>query len=392
MTTAFFSFLTLFFLGGLVFILRKKQLHLWIGSYLGQLVFSSEKPVPSEPVHILFCLADHFEPQWNQPALETERRRVDEWTRCYPQLAAKHRDADGRPPQHTFFYPGEEYRPEHLEKLSDLCRQGFGEVEIHLHHGHDTAEGFREKIEKIKSDFVRHGLLNQDQNGGSILFGFIHGNWALDNSCNDPKWCGVNNELEVLKETGCYADFTLPSAPSEAQTKKINAIYYATDDPERPKSHDTGVDVEAGKEPNGDLMIVQGPLTLNWRRRKGGIFPRIENGEIAWGNPPMEARVDLWIKQRIHVKGKPNWIFVKVYTHGAQEENFDCLLGEPMDRMFSYLEGRYNDGRNYQLHYVNAREMYNIIKAAEAGFSGNPTEYRDWLLATRVGIEREVVQ
>lgn len=31
----------------------------------------------------------------------------------------------------------------------------------------------------------------------------------------------------------------------------------------------------------GELLLVQGPLTLNWRRRKIGILPKIENGEIA---------------------------------------------------------------------------------------------------------------
>ncbi|MEJ7636728.1 MAG: hypothetical protein WKF75_01760 [Singulisphaera sp.] len=50
----------------------------------------------------------------------------------------------------------------------------------------------------------------------------------------------VNNEIDVLRETGCYADFTLPSAPSPTQTRQINSIYYASDDPRRPKSHDRG--------------------------------------------------------------------------------------------------------------------------------------------------------
>ena len=84
---------------------------------------------------------------------------------------------------------------------------------------------------------------------GEVKYGFIHGNWALDNSLPDGKHCGVNNELDVLRETGCYADFTLPSAPSPAQTRTINRIYYAIDDPLRPKSHDTGVPVGSGPAP-----------------------------------------------------------------------------------------------------------------------------------------------
>ncbi len=56
----------------------------------------------------------------------------------------------------------------------------------------------------------------------------------------------------------------------------------------------------------------------------------------------------------------------------------DTLLDAPVDSMFEYLESRYNDGENYVLHYVSAREMYNIAKAAEAGETGNPHNYRDY--------------
>ena len=42
------------------------------------------------------------------------------------------------------------------------------------------------------------------------------------------------------------------------------------------------------------------------------------------------------------------------------------------------LPGGFNDGTNFRLHYVTAREMYNIIKAAEAGKSGDPSAYRDF--------------
>jgi len=68
---------------------------------------------------------------------------------------------------------------------------------------------------------------------------------------------------------------------------------------------------------------------------------------------------------------------VKVHTHGTQERDIGALLGEPVARMFSHLERRYNDGTNYRLHYVTAREMYNIARAAEAGLAGDPGAYRD---------------
>ena len=58
----------------------------------------------------------------------------------------------------------------------------------------------------------------------------------------------------------------------------------------------------------------------------------------------------------------------------------DTLLGDPIKEMHRHLTTQYNDGRDYALHYVSAREMYNIIKAAEAGEEGNPNDFRDYLL------------
>jgi hypothetical protein len=137
--------------------------------------------------------------------------------------------------------------------------------------------------------------------------------------------------------------------------------------------------VGGGEE--GDLMIIQGPLALNWRRRVSGLLPLIENGEICVDNPPTPDRVDLWVRQHIHVRGRPEWVFVKVHTHGAQEGNAGLLLGKGILWMHRYLAEKYNNGTAHVLHYVTAREMYNIVKAAEAGEQGNPAEYRDYLLS-----------
>ncbi len=374
---------TLFFLLalGMAFLvwreIRSKQVHLWLGPYLKR----KRRPEHAGPTHLLFCFVDHYEPMWLGVPYEQELERVRRWVDEYPPLALKHKDADGCHPKHTFFYPEEEYRPEHIEAISTLCRQGLGELEIHLHHHDDTEEGLREKLRRFtKLLRDRHGALSTHPESGEPAWGFIHGNWALDNSLADGSNCGVNNELIVLKEEGCYADFTLPSAPSSAQTRKINAIYYAKDDPHAPKSHDDGKDVHVGGQPWGDLMIIQGPLMLNWKNRKWGIFPRIENGDIRSVSPPTPERIDLWVEAGVHVKGRPEWVFVKIFTHGTQERDMDCLLGEPVDQMFHHLEKHYNDGENYVLHYVTAREMYNIVKAAEAGKSGNPGDYRDFIL------------
>lgn len=342
-----------------------KNLQFWLPSYFTSMFRMKEKPVEGNPIHIVFSIVDHFEPGLDGASFEAMKKRVSDWVANYPAIADRHRDSVRNIPQHTFFYPAEQYNPELLSDITRLCKAGYGDVEIHLHHDEASAESTRDQLLDFKNKLYEHGLLVRDDSG-NITYGFIHGNWALNNSRKDGKWCGVNNELIILKETGCYADFTLPSAPSDTQTKKINSIYYATDIPGRNKSHDTGIDVEVGKPATGDLMIIQGPLALNWKNRKYGILPRIENADISEKNPPTQDRIDLWIKQQIHVKGEPNWVFVKVHTHGCKDGNTRILLGGWLDRMYDYLEQKYNDGNQYVLHYVTARGMYNRIKYLES--------------------------
>lgn len=326
----------------------------------------------------MFCFADHFEPRWKTNDPEVETRRVDRWCSQYPELAGRHKDSDGCFPKHSFFFPEEEYRKDHLDKLSHLCDQGFGELEIHLHHHNDNETNFRETIGRFKDTlYHQHGQLSKDKSGNTG-FAFIHGNWALDNSDPDGANCGLNNEISILNAEYCYVDMTFPSAPHPTQPRTVNSIYMATDDPNKPKSHDRGQEVSVDGMPEGDLLLIQGPLCFNWKSRKFGILPKIENSDIRFQQPPDEHRIDLWIKQHIHVKGRPEWVFVKIHTHGTQEPDMDVLLGEPVDKMFDYLEKRYNDGEKYILHYVSAREMYNIVKAASDGKNGNPNEFRDY--------------
>jgi hypothetical protein len=359
--------------------IRKKNIMIWLGSYVRQEWRASE-PVTGTR-HLMFCFVDHYEPKWLKPTYEVECARVARWRQDYPKLCASHRDADGRPPVHSFFYPEEEYRPEHMKALVELCQMQLGEIDIHLHHDKDTEAGLREKLSRFTELLARdHGALPRNPVTGQPMWSFIHGNWALDNCHPTGFGCGVNNELIVLREEGCYADYTLPAAPDPCQTSTINKIYYATDNPLLPKSHDTGERVRVGGPPVGDLMIIQGPLGFNFVNRKFGLAPRIENSDIRTSCPPTPDRVDAWVRTGIHVVGKPEWIFVKVHTHGTQERDMDTLLGAPMRSTFEYMQSRYNDGKDWQLHYVSAREMYNIVKAAEAGLQGNPGDYRDHVI------------
>jgi hypothetical protein len=306
--------------------------------------------------------------------------RVRRWAREYPAISEKYRDTSGQPLRHTFFYPIEQYDQEVLAVLAELCRSTPCETEIHLHHKNDTAENLAATLEKGKRDLGSHGLLSTDA-GGATVFGFIHGNWALDNS--NPAKCGVRNELRVLQEGGCYADFTMPSAPDPAQTTTINSIYYATPS-ERPKSHDRGRAAKAGVPEPGGLLLVQGPLGLNWRWRKWGVLPRVENGDLTPHNPPTESRLRLWLDLGIHIQDRPEWVFVKLHTHGGLPRNMEMLLGDAYREFQQFLSQFAASHPGFHYHYVTARELVNIVHAAEAGKTGNPGDFRNFRYISRL--------
>ena len=333
-------------------------------------------------VDILLAVADHYEPLHGNVPAETARRRVETWLRDYPAMASAFVDADGRHPQHTYFYPIEQYAPELLEPLASLCSQGFGEVEVHLHHDRDTAERLRADLDGfVRTLHERHGLLAADA-AGRARYGFIHGNWSLSNSLPDGSWCGVDDELAVLRDTGCYADFTNPAAPSPAQTRTVNSVYYAVGAPRGPRGHDYGVRSAVGRPSSpADLLLVQGPLIASLRNRKWGLLPRVENGELHAGYPPTVDRLADWLSCGISVEGRPEWIFVKLHAHGATEAEAATLLGPGTAAFHRDLAAGFNDGRRFRLHYVTTRELVNIVHAAEDGKTGNPGEYRDYRYA-----------
>jgi len=303
---------------------------------------------------------------WQRPARHVEEARVERWVKDYPRAVAGLADSCGRPPQHTFFYPGDEYDAAHVDQIAGLCRAGFGDVEVHLHHRHDTSASLRDKLERyVGALHFHHGLLERDPSG-RITYGFIHGNWALDNSRPDGDWCGVNDEITILRETGCYADFTMPSAPDPCQTTTVNSIYYAVDDERRPKSHDSGTPARVGQQPPQDgLLMIQGPLAWDWSNLKWGLLPRLENGDLTGRRPPTLGRFRLWCSAGVHVAGRENWLFVKLHTHGAQEKNAGMLLGEPMRRFHLDLHDFTLENPQFRFYYVTAREMAALVRQVE---------------------------
>ena len=345
-----------------------------------------KRRVPRGPVHLMIAMADHFEPSiipengmLRAPSDEQERR-LDLWCREYPRMADAWRDSDGHPFVHTYFYPAEQYDRRLIQQLAEHTRSGWGEIEIHLHHGMvepDTAENARRQLLEFRDTLVsQHGCLSYLHGAGHPKYAFVHGNFALANSA-DGCFCGVDDEMQILAETGCYADFTLPTATFHpAQIAKTNSLYECAMPLNQRAPHRRGRDLERGQSPQVFPLIVQGPLMF----RVGPSRPRIasfENGAITRRNPLSLSRLRLWKQAAISVRGKPDWLFIKLHCHGMDPTQRDVVLREPMREFLRELvEGAVQ--RDEILHFVSAREMVNIMLAACDGREGNPGEFRDY--------------
>jgi hypothetical protein len=356
--------------------LRAKRFDTWLGGYARHALRDALAPRAPAPRHVLFAFCDHFEPLWNEVGHAQASARVRFWVEHYPRLAAELRDADGRSPRHTFFFPGEQYEPAWLEALAGLARRGLAEVEVHLHHEGDTPETLRRDLLGTATRFASHGHLARGPDGRP-RYAFIHGNWCLANARADGTRCGVDAELPLLFETGCYADFTFPAAPDESQPSIVNQIYWPKGDLAKRRAYEAGERAKVGRVRRDRILLVEGPLALATRSRR--IPLRIENGAVTAEDPGTPERVATWIRQNVHIEGRPDWVFVKVHTHGAPELAAASLLGAGGLVMHRALAA-YNDGRAYVLHYVTAREMFNIAIACMEGATGNPIEYRDHVL------------
>ena len=237
-----------------------RHAEVWLAGYIRSRMGALAMP-PARRVWV--AITDHYEPYWKNHDEDLARERVARWSRGWPEITRRHADSVGRPPKYTFFYPEEEYRAWHLDALAAMTNAGIADVEVHLHHDADTEAHFCDLVSHyLEILHTRHGLLRKES--GRLLFGFIHGNWALHNSLPDGRWCGLNNEITLLERLGCYADFTMPSGPSPTQARQVNRLYWAVDDVERPKSYDRGPLLGERPAPAGALLMIPGPFALRW--------------------------------------------------------------------------------------------------------------------------------
>jgi hypothetical protein len=157
--------------------------------------------------------------------------------------------------------------------------------------------------------------------------------------------------MQILAQTGCYADFTLPSIDSRAQVARINAIYQCGNPLSTRAPHRSGPDLKVGDEVTLPILIT-GPLVFDWHHQKPGLpVPRMDDGVLGEHYPLDLARLRNWQSAGISVR------------------RF----------MESVLELSDKSG-SFKVHFATAREAFNIVMAAIDGREGEPGEYRDYQL------------
>jgi hypothetical protein len=366
--------------------LRKLSVARWLPSYAWQ---SLTRSTPRGKVHLVVALADHFEPAIvpgsgrARASRSEQERRLERWCFDYPQAVDSWRDHEGRAFVHTYFYPAEQYDRGLLDRLAEHCHVGWGEVEIHLHHGMDapdTAENTRRQLVEFRDALVlNHGLLCFLNGSGPPRYAFVHGNFALANSANGYA-CGVDSEMQILADTGCYADLTLPAAAFHAaQIGKVNSLYECSLPLDCQAPHRQGQDLRAGRPPRIFPLVIQGPLMLDFDRHARNGIARLENAALTAANPPSLRRLQLWKKAAITIQGRPDWLFIKLHCHSMDPTQQEAVLGAALQQFLSeFVETA--PQRQEVIHFVTAREMANIIWAACDGREGDPGQYRDYRL------------
>ncbi len=308
-------------------------------------------------------------------SVETALGRVAQWRDKWPRIADDApRDAAGQRPQYSFFYPQEEYRRDLLDGIAEMVRLGVGDVEVHLHHDNEQRDAFIRKVtEYCRRLTDDHGLLRQQD--GRTVFGFIHGNWALDNSRPDGKCVRPQRRNRPAARSGLLRRFH-------------HAVSSLGDPGARCEP-----DLLVHKQSRQSSQVLRSrDRSHSWRRQARRPADDHRTARAALWRTAAAAR---WRPERLpdticrRPRGCGRWfdlaptigddLFLKLYTHGAQERNLEPLLNGGLGNLFRWLAEE-AERRGIEIHWATAWQMYQAadalihgreaIQAAAAGVTG----------------------
>jgi hypothetical protein len=322
--------------------------------------------------HVMIAICNRFE-RSEKAAQDGKPALLENWRRDLSRLADEFHDAQGIAPRHTFFLPVEEAEAAWVPELGELCRPAGNEIELMTPYPIESAERLREIIQRSKERLARQGWLARDK-AGAVRYGFVQGAKAS----NSPR---LISHQAILRETGCYASFLPPELVHDVPPEFDNSLCYAYEHDLKDRPRDLRR-VRAEREPRieeGDgLLMVPPPFARDWNRKKFGLVPDLEMSELSAAKPPSRERLRLWLDCRITVEARPNWVFITLHTNGLEPENSKMLLGEPMRKFYRTLTKVAAEDESLRFHCVTAREFINILHAAEAGHSGNPSQFKEF--------------
>jgi hypothetical protein len=102
--------------------------------------------------------------------------------------------------------------------------------------------------------------------------------------------------------------------------------------------------------------MITGPIGLRFGER---LMPRLETGELAGYDLATTARVRHWFDLAPTIGDD---LFLKLYTHGAQERNLEPLLNGGLVDLFRLLAEE-AERRGIEIHWATAWQMYQAAGA-----------------------------
>ena len=299
------------------------------------------------------------------------------WLDGYPALAEPFRDADGRPPRHSFFFPGEEYRPGYLDALASLARRGLGEVELHLHHDGDTARrAAREDRRLPRACTTATATCRATPDGGCA---------TRSSTATGASPTPARTAAGAASTTSCRCCST-PAATPTSRSRPRPSVAAADRQPDllarrRPRAAarlGAGERARVGEVRRDRILMIEGPLAL--ALRPGRLLACASRTPRSPPTIRRRPRACAAGSARTSTsRGGPSGCSSRC-TPTARPRAGGGAARRRRAHAARRADARYNDGKRWNLHYVTAREMFNIAIAAMDGKNGDPGAFRDHVL------------